>query len=258
METKILALSGKKEAGKNTIANFLIANKIESLGLVDYIKVDEKGGILVPAINSNGEVQEGILDFNSGVVWDYLNQKCFEEHQASLSSFISLYSFADSLKEIAMSVFGLTYKQCYGSNEDKNSLTHIGWESFSKFLYPAELRSTKRNVTAREFLQYFGSEVCRKIWGDCWVYSTIMKIKQEGTAVAIITDCRFPNEVEGIQDVGGKVVRLMRNPHDDSHISETSLDGYVGFDGIIDNREIDGNEQNEELINLLKAWDWAI
>jgi hypothetical protein len=51
---------------------------------------------------------------------------------ANLGSKISskIYSFADPLKQnICMDLLGLTHAQCYGSDEDKNSLTKIRWEN---------------------------------------------------------------------------------------------------------------------------------
>ena len=40
-----------------------------------------------------------------------------------------IYNFADPLKQdICMNIFGLSYKQCYGDDIDKNTSTGLVWE----------------------------------------------------------------------------------------------------------------------------------
>ncbi len=59
----------------------------------------------------------------------------------------------------------------------------------------------------------------------------------------IITDVRFPNEVEAIKKVGGIIIRVNRRGmlDTDKHESETALDDYDNFDGTIENNsDIDG------------------
>lgn len=67
----------------------------------------------------------------------------------------------------------------------------------------------------------------------------------------VITDVRFPNEVNAIKERGGKIIRLTRNIHNDDHLSETALDDYK-FDYTIDNKDQSLNETREEVINILK------
>jgi hypothetical protein len=63
-----------------------------------------------------------------------------------------------------------------------------------------------------------------------------------GTQVLwIVTDSRFPNEVESIENSGGNVVRierpgfLIRDGRDNNHISETALDNHCFKNKIINN-----------------------
>ena len=121
-------------------------------------------------------------------------------------------------------------------------------------LYGSKKSSAK--MTAREVMQYVGTDFFRRIYPQVWVESTIRKIQKESPNLAVVVDCRFENEVKGIQDVGGKVIRLSRNIFGDSdqHPSETALDNYEGFDAVIDNAEMSIAEQNESIYNQLAEW----
>ena len=90
-------------------------------------------------------------------------------------------------------------------------------------------------MSAREFLQYFGTDVMRYMWEPVWVNKCIKDIKREGTLLAIIPDVRFPNEVQVIEEAGGMVLRLTRHVFDDDHNSETALDDY-SFNQYLDNK----------------------
>ena len=63
-------------------------------------------------------------------------------------------------------------------------------------------------MTAREVMQYVGTDFFRKIYPDVWVDSTIRKIESEAPDLAVIVDCRFPNETKGVKEAGGKVIKL--------------------------------------------------
>jgi hypothetical protein len=105
-------------------------------------------------------------------------------------------------------------------------------------------------------MQYVGTDIFRKMDTDVWVKSTINKILKEGPELAIITDCRFPNEVEAIKNIGGKVLRLTRSPFLSDHISETVLDkesyDWNNFDYIINNDNHNLYDQFSELKTILE------
>jgi hypothetical protein len=109
-------------------------------------------------------------------------------------------------------------------------------------------------MTAREVLQYIGTEIFRKMIPTVWVDSLLNNIKVEASELALICDVRFPDEVQAIQAAGGKVIRLTRDPKQGIHTSETVLDGYVGFDATIDNKVMGFEEQHKEAYQLLKSW----
>ena len=70
---------------------------------------------------------------------------------------------------------------------------------------------------------------------DYWVKQVMQQIDTDKPDIAVITDVRFPNEVEFIQDRNGVVVNVTRlNPfgqpyiaddRPENHVSETALDG---------------------------------
>tara|TARA_Y100001978_G_C23650049_1_gene412921 strand:- start:747 stop:1301 length:555 start_codon:yes stop_codon:yes gene_type:complete len=163
---------------------------------------------------------------------------------------VKIYNFADTLKELCIDVLGLTYEQCYGTDEEKNSTTNI---NLSDAVFDT---MRNRKMTAREVMQYVGTDFFRRIYPNVWVDSTIRKIKKDKSFLSVVVDCRFPNEIEGIRQAGGKVVRLTRNifGDEDLHPSETALDKYDEFDYVIDNQSMSISQQNEALYNKLVDW----
>lgn len=154
-----------------------------------------------------------------------------------------IYNFADPLKkDICINILGLTYDQCYGDDHHKNEITDIVWNN------------TK--LTAREVMQFVGTDIFRKMKTDVWAGATINKIMIDKPTIAIIADCRFPNEVEAVRNAGGMVIKLTRNPYNSDHESEKALDENVyptcNFDLVIYNDNLSIQQQNEAVLNFLK------
>jgi hypothetical protein len=106
-------------------------------------------------------------------------------------------------------------------------------------------------MTAREFMQFFGTDVMRKIYEPVWVDNCISRIAEDAPPIAVISDCRFVNEAKAVQNAGGKVIRLKRSLHQSSHESETQLDRYDKFDAVIENQSMTIEESCESLLNEL-------
>jgi len=185
-----------------------------------------------------------------------------------LSGHVREVNFAGYLKEIC--------RRCFGYPD-------MDTEKGKSELVITENDST----TVLGILLYLGSDVMRRIDRDCWVNAwkstvqDIIKYTPEGSPEPMIltSDVRFPNEVKAVHDLGGKVIRLLRNPLEDNHESETALDDmeehsiyacdygqwqdYViipvqtegmGFDAIIDNREMTIEQQNEAVRKVVQGW----
>ena len=185
-----------------------------------------------------------------------------------------IYSFADALKEkVCMDALGLSYKQCYGTDEEKNSLTIYKWENIPhRIRYDNKLGCEyapngevckhilpEGQMTAREVMQIAGTDIFRKYFDDSiWVNATFRAIEKENFDFALISDVRFPSEVEGVAKKNGIIFRLLRDVcESDIHESEIALDNYDwkslgGKVRLIDNRNMSINEQNEEANKLMK------
>lgn len=157
-----------------------------------------------------------------------------------------IYNFADPLKKMCIDIFGFERSQCYGTDEDKNRLVNCFWPSDT---------STEKQMTAREVMQYVGTDIFRKIQTNVWSDATMRLIKSENPDLALIADCRFPNEVDAVKKAGGLVIKLNRSPYSSTHASETALDESVydasNFDLIIDNSEMVVGVKNNIILNYL-------
>lgn len=174
-------------------------------------------------------------------------------------------------------MFGVLPYQVYGSDEDKNSLTTIKWADIPGVITKAKWdeleKSFKRSdvktpedfglvvapddeefLTARRFMEILGTDIMRKMYGDCHVDAMMYDINHLQCDLSIVVDIRFPNEIAKIKAAGGKVVRLTRNPHNSESKAETALDDYPleNYDLVIDNANMTIEEQNKFIIeNLL-------
>jgi len=241
----IVAICGKKQAGKNSLANFWLGLELQRLGEIQSCRLSTDGKLFIPVQKEGSEEfvdewlnfdsrEPGFLEWAHTTIWPECKN----------------YAFADNLKDVAMNLFGLTYEQCYGTDEDKNSVVpHLDWKDFPNF------KDRKGTVTARQFLQYFGTDICRRIYSPVWVNALINQIKTEQSKLALITDCRFLNEVKAVQEAGGKVIRLTRQISKDAHESETQCDDYKDFDATIDNNNMTMEESQAAFVEVMKQWD---
>ena len=247
---KILALAGSKQSGKSSCCNFLHGYLMKIHGCIDQFDLTDEGKLVVNSIieNEKGETQDamGLLEVERD---DYE----FAMWAAnSMWPFVKAYSFAKPLKDISIALFGLTEDQCYGSDKNKNTPVAIRWNSM-----PGYKGRKKSFMTAREFMQYLGTDICRAIKSDVWSEKCISQITEEGSDFAIISDCRFPDEAEAIKEAGGKIIKLTRTASSkDKHSSETALKDFNDYDAVIDNQNLEMIDTHKQLIDLLFEWEW--
>jgi len=238
--TRIIGISGKKQSGKTTSANWLHGLVLKERGLVEDFNVSIDGKLAVETFYEGGVKDWGVFDVGrtDDAFLDYAEENMWP--------YVKMYSFADTLKNLAVHLFNIRPEQVYGSEADKNSLTQFRWEDMpgdtSDIGPNGKICHHKGPMTAREFMQFFGTEIMRKMYPNIWVDNTIKRILAEGSKLAVIPDVRFPNEVESILENGGEVIRLTRVYEEDDHASETCLDPHnfdqSKFTHIIENANI--------------------
>jgi hypothetical protein len=81
-----------------------------------------------------------------------------------------------------------------------------------------------------------------------------------GIDIGVVADIRKPEQVQAVHDLGGKVIRLLRDPYEgaDRHISETALDNGMydqrNFDLVLDNRSLTLAETHIAICRALRSW----
>ena len=89
---KIIGISGRKQAGKNTTANILHGLVLQSSNLVKDFNIDGSGQLTVLTSNSEGTEDWGIFDVQR-------KDSDFTEYaEHNMWPYVKLYSFADNLK----------------------------------------------------------------------------------------------------------------------------------------------------------------
>lgn len=155
-------------------------------------------------------------------------------------------SFADMLYRSAAAALGLTVEDLQAGKTEPSAyiVVHCG-DGVRK----------SSSLTFREYLQRFGTEAHRDIFGsDFWVDN--VELDHAGRIV-MVTDVRFENEARAVQAAGGRVFRV-KGPDEiehagDGHASETPLPEHL-IDFTLDNSVRDDGYRALDLYvsNLLR------
>jgi hypothetical protein len=218
----IIGINGKIGSGKDTVGKiiqFLVANKNLPKDM-QYVSLEELDGVV--NVYSNWEIKK----------------------------------FAGKLKQIASLLTGIDIED-FEDQEFKKS--HLGSEWGTVRSNPLNAVPVFEDVqfnhlmSVRELLQKLGTEAMRDgLHTNVWVNALFADYKMSYTQHPdieyvnhkaypnwIITDMRFPNELEAVVEKGGITIRVSRTgihtpKVEDLHPSETSLDD-VEFNYHIDN-----------------------
>jgi len=159
-----------------------------------------------------------------------------------------------------------------------NFFCPIGWTMDDLDIHKDTVLPTGRTI--RQQLQWLGTDILRTEWEDCHINyfkAVYDRIKDDFDApeLILVSDVRFPNEVKCIQELGGHVIRFLRNPYpEDNHESEVALNAmesrshklcirtnkiYAGrnFDAIIDNRNMTLDQKNKTVWQLINRKGWV-
>ena len=135
----------------------------------------------------------GFIGSGKDTVADYLQN--FHEFRRE--------SFASTLKDAVAAVFGWDRTMLEGRTKEARE-----WREQVDPWWAHRLDMP--TLTPRWVLQYWGTEVCRKSFhDDIWIASLENKLRTSKDSV-VISDCRFPNEIQAIKDAGGKIVWVQR------------------------------------------------
>jgi hypothetical protein len=112
-------------------------------------------------------------------------------------------SFASTLKDAVAAVFGWDRTMLEGRTKEARE-----WREQVDPWWAARLDMP--TLTPRWVLQYWGTEVCRRAFhDDIWIASLENKLRNSRDNI-VISDCRFPNEIESLKQAGGSIVWVQR------------------------------------------------
>lgn len=112
-------------------------------------------------------------------------------------------AFADTLKDACSAIFGWDRALLDGATPQSRE-----WRERVDGWWAARLGIP--HLTPRWALQHIGTGVFREYFhSDIWIASLERKIECTHHSV-VITDCRFPNELQMIERCGGTTVRIYR------------------------------------------------
>ena len=119
MKSRILAFSGSKQSGKTTCCNFLHGYQLRCCGAISGFDITTEGKLVTKSININEDGEEvefqGFLDVTRD------DEEFAEWATHSMWPYVKSYSFARTLKEISIGLFGLSPESVFGDNFLKNS-----------------------------------------------------------------------------------------------------------------------------------------
>ena len=159
------------------------------------------------------------------------------------------YAFADPLKNACREIFLLNDEQMDGSLK----------ETFDD----------RWGVSPRVLFQRIGTEMFREkltnvfpemetIANNLWVYRFEQwykeQLKENPNLKVVITDCRFPNEINVIKRLNGIIIKIDRDSktNNDSHASEKNIDNIKGDYLLENNTTIEEYYQKmDELMSVI-------
>lgn len=150
-------------------------------------------------------------------------------------------SFASKLKAMCYDLYGWTGLQEADFYEKE--------ENFKL----RDVKLPKIEKTPVQIWIEFGTSVGRSIYFDTWI-QYVLNLQAD---FLVISDVRFINEVEAIQKVGGKVIKIHKpgTPLRDS-VADNALENWTGWDASIMNSG-SLKDLNTHTIAVYKAFSWT-
>ena len=169
-------------------------------------------------------------------------------------------AFADPLKKMLSDLLNIDLGKFYIREFKENCIINIPTlqsdllaeklsdSKFNKLVKQLDPSLSETNLSLRQLLQYFGTEIMQKYFGKrVWINSTIQNCHK----YTIISDLRFIEEYNAIKERNGIIIYINRPDHEfGQHASEREMKELLEnnkYDFIINN---DGSV--EDLFNQVK------
>jgi hypothetical protein len=145
-------------------------------------------------------------------------------------------SFAATLKDAVAAVFGWDRELLEGRTKESRvwrEQVDLWWAN----------RLNMPDLTPRLVLQKWGTEVARKSWhDDTWIASLENKLSKAHNDI-VITDVRFPNEIQAVRNAGGIVIRVIRGPEPEWYLTaENANAGFAGAKHMMESYKVHPSE----------------
>lgn len=164
--------------------------------------------------------------------------------------------FADRLK--------LSAKRCFEPDAEFDPSV-LQWSDYLKnhgyvqFIIEHESGVHSHTITGREFLQNYGTEAHRDVFGkDFWINAVLPEDWQDrhpDTDVLVITDVRFPNEAERVLEVGGSIWEVQRPELDKQEVADTHASEIPLPRRYIDHIIVNDSSLYALVHKVERAWD---
>lgn len=249
----VVGFSGKKGAGKDTVAQYFIR------------QLASEGSDAKQAPISVGIKNEAQEMFDSIYAW--LDDSSHQTNTIPISrnSHMSDYSVERNL----------AWKGFEKSFVSRFNISHRNFEHIMSLVY--QLLKKDKTITGRSrnneviaLLQYLGNDVRQPQDNLYWVRKAVWNIALNASdeISSFVTDIRYAHDADSITDLGGYLIRLDITPEEQAkrllerdnvvvpdetlnHISETKLDDFQGFNIRIDTTVGDSGYTGE---TTYKSW----
>ena len=247
MINKLTILFAGPKTSLNAFCNFTIAEYIN-------MKIGKKR--FVPAKNPKDTF---IIDtFNNELEVD-IHKTNGDFSAISKAYSCKVYTFKDPVYNFCIDNLGLDYMQCYGTEEDKNSITHLLWDDFFDQIREnhsrprrgsGSLKPASGYMTANEVVSVIENEVFKRLDMNCWARSLYSLIRNEGYNLSVINGASSRNEITIGSEIGTKAILLSKddNPEELKEIPRGE------FDVAIDVNNMSLTEQIGKVKKNIRAW----
>lgn len=149
-------------------------------------------------------------------------------------------SYAAALKDATAAIFNWDRAMLEGNTPESRAAREEVDEWWGEKL-------SIENFTPRLALQLLGTDVFRNHFHkDIWMWSVMARYK--GDEHVVISDCRFPNEIQAIRDMGGRIIQVDRGEEPEWWL--TAIDAANG--------NIEATEIMNDIYKIhASEWSWA-